>query len=90
MSKFYLLTNALRRIISAAMIMNTSHLMQSKEVIALDADDHLLRPTLNCLIISEMRLFQAVSLQRAGSRGPNAVQVNRVQTRDTFLCAPDE
>ena len=53
--------------------MNTSHITQSKEVIALDADDHLLRPTLNYLIISEVRLFQ--------------LEVNRVPTRHLPLWA---
>ena len=38
------------------MVLMLSHLMQTlKEVIALDADDHLLRPTLILSDLSEMR-----------------------------------
>lgn len=74
--EYSLLTNAEHRTISAAITMNTSHTIQSKEVIALDADDHLLRPMFIPLTVSEMRLFQ--------------VQVNRVPARDTFLPALDD
>ena len=32
--------------------------LQTKEVIALDADDHLVRPTLIRFNVSELRMFQ--------------------------------
>jgi hypothetical protein len=38
--------------------MNMDLIKHEKEVIALDADDHLLRPLLIRLIVSELRLSQ--------------------------------
>jgi hypothetical protein len=38
--------------------MNMNLLQHEKEVIALDADDHLLRPILIRLTVSELRLLQ--------------------------------
>jgi hypothetical protein len=38
--------------------MNMNLIRHEKDVIALDADDHLLRPTLIRLTVSELRLLQ--------------------------------
>jgi hypothetical protein len=54
--------------------MNAYPVQASKEVIALDADDHLLRPTSILLYVSDMRL--------------SLVKVDRFQTRSLLIsCA---
>ena len=57
------------------MVLMCSHLMQQgKEVIALDADDHLARPIMIHVVFSEMRLSR--------------VQVDCLPTRNLLvLCA---
>ncbi len=58
-------------------VMGTHSVQAGKEVIALDADDHLPRPTFIHLGFSDLRLLRIKPVQQK--------QVDRVQARDDLL-----